>query len=114
MVKLSNRERQLMDYLAKGYPAKQIGAALFISTDTAQNHIKSIRRKMNAVSNVDAVVRFIAAQKDPAAYVRKIVTVGLLLIVQGASIAPDMEMRRNRVQRSRQFRISRTLKTAHS
>ena len=53
---LTNREREVLSYVALGYLNKQIAHTLGISTETIKNHITSALRKLRASSRTDAVV----------------------------------------------------------
>lgn len=54
---LTKRERQILECLAEGKDNKQISANLFLSIETVKTHMKSIFRKMNAKSRLDAVMK---------------------------------------------------------
>ena len=51
---LSERERQVMHLIAEGHTDAEIAAMLCISVFTAQNHVKSILRKLNARNRTQA------------------------------------------------------------
>src|SRR5262245_28754656 len=53
---LSERERQVLEHIAKGLRNKEIGAALDIAEDTVKIHIKNIFGKMNVIDRTQAVV----------------------------------------------------------
>jgi DNA-binding NarL/FixJ family response regulator len=53
--KLSAREREILDYLAKGYRYKEIADKLFISTETIRTHIRNIYEKLHVQSRMEAV-----------------------------------------------------------
>jgi len=53
---LTPREREILNYIAQGYPNKQIAAELDISEQTIKNHVTSILRKLNANARTEAVV----------------------------------------------------------
>ncbi len=55
-VALSDRELQVLKYIAKGLRNKEIGAALNIAEDTVKGHIKSIFGKLNVMDRTEAVV----------------------------------------------------------
>lgn len=44
---LSEREREVLQYVAKGYPYKEIGEKLFISPKTVENHVRNIMGKLH-------------------------------------------------------------------
>jgi LuxR family maltose regulon positive regulatory protein len=52
---LTEREREVLRYLAEGMPKRDIGAALFLSYNTIHSHTKSIYQKLRVSSRADAV-----------------------------------------------------------
>ena len=58
---LSQRETQVLRYLARGKSNKEIGRILFISEGTVKHHVKSILRKLPAVGRAEAAA--IAARR---------------------------------------------------
>ena len=59
---LTERERQILDHLARGESNKTIARALDISHDTVKLHVKHILAKLNLTSRVEAAV-FAVEQK---------------------------------------------------
>jgi DNA-binding NarL/FixJ family response regulator len=58
---LSNRETQVLLYLASGRSNKEIGQALYISEGTVKHHVKSILTKLDAIGRAEAIA--IAARR---------------------------------------------------
>ena len=56
---LTPREKEVLTYIARGYPNKQIADELDISEQTIKNHVTSSLRKLNANSRTHAVVQAI-------------------------------------------------------
>jgi len=52
---LSNREREVMNLLAKGKSYKEIANTLFISTETVRRHLANIYRKLKVKSKIEAI-----------------------------------------------------------
>ena len=52
---LTNREKEVLSYLAEGKLNKEIASSLFISSETVKSHIKSIFRKLNVGNRMEAV-----------------------------------------------------------
>ncbi len=53
---LTQREREVLNYMAQGYLNKQIALALGISEQTVKNHVTSILRKLDANARTQAVI----------------------------------------------------------
>jgi two-component system response regulator DegU len=53
---LTKREKEILDYIARGFLNKQIASSLEISEQTIKNHVTSILRKLNANARTEAVV----------------------------------------------------------
>ena len=56
---LSEREREVLDHLARGRLYKEIGESLGISLDTVRKHLQSIYQKLHVHSRTEAVVKFL-------------------------------------------------------
>jgi DNA-binding NarL/FixJ family response regulator len=56
---LSERERQVLECLAKGFAYKQISDELGVSMDTTRTYIRRIYEKLHVHTRTDAVVRFL-------------------------------------------------------
>ena len=55
-VSLTERERQVLSYLALGWETKYIAEELGVSWYTARNHIENLRRKLGASNRLEAVM----------------------------------------------------------
>jgi len=55
MEKLTKREREMLDLLAKGYRYKEIAERLFISFETVRTHIHNIYEKLQVQSRTEAL-----------------------------------------------------------
>jgi len=53
--KLSNREKEVLKWLSQGFSYKEIGASLFISTETVRTHIRNIYEKLHASNKGEAL-----------------------------------------------------------
>jgi DNA-binding NarL/FixJ family response regulator len=53
--KLSTREKELLDMLARGYRYKEIAEKLFISVETVRTHIRNIYSKLQVQSRTEAL-----------------------------------------------------------
>ncbi len=53
--KLSVREKEILQYLSKGYRYKEISGFLFISIETVRKHIHNIYEKLQVNSRTDAL-----------------------------------------------------------
>jgi len=63
---LSDRERQVLECLAKGYAYKQISDELGVSMDTTRTYIRRIYDKLHVHTRTDAVVRFLGGAPGAA------------------------------------------------
>ena len=52
---LTNRENEILDYLAKGYLYKEIATELFISMETVKKHIHNIYGKLHVQNRTEAL-----------------------------------------------------------
>ena len=59
--KLSPREQQVLEQLAKGYPYKQIAAEMEISMGTLHTYIRRVYEKLHVNCRTDAVVKYLGA-----------------------------------------------------
>ena len=59
LVKLTDRENEVLDLLSKGYIYKEIADHLFISPDTVHNHLRHIYEKLHVHSRTEAVVKYL-------------------------------------------------------
>jgi DNA-binding NarL/FixJ family response regulator len=54
---LSEREREVLDLLARGYDNRRIARALFLSDKTVRNNVSTILTKLGAADRSEAVLR---------------------------------------------------------
>jgi DNA-binding NarL/FixJ family response regulator len=62
---LSQREQEVLEYLSKGWPYKQIATSMSISMDTVRTYIRRIYEKLHVNSRTDAVVKYLG--QNPSA-----------------------------------------------
>lgn len=55
---LSNREKEILEYLAKGLLYKEIAAQLFISQETVRKHVYHIYEKLHVHNKVEAINKY--------------------------------------------------------
>ena len=60
--KLSNREREVLEHLARGVPYKEIASVLAVSIDTVRVHIKGIYGKLHVHSRGEAVAKYLGPE----------------------------------------------------
>ena len=65
MASLTERERQILDHLARGESNKTIARALEISHDTVKLHVRHILAKLNLSSRVEAAVFAVESRVNP-------------------------------------------------
>ena len=56
--KLSEREREILDRVAKGLRNKEIGAELSVSENTIRSHLRNIYEKLQVGSRAEAVAKY--------------------------------------------------------
>ena len=56
-VKLTNRENEILQLLAKGMNRNEIAAKLFISDETVKMHTKNLYKKLKAKNKIDALIK---------------------------------------------------------
>jgi len=54
--KLSEREKEVLDLIAKGYTNKEIAKELFLSEKTVKNHVSNIFKKINVTDRTKAAI----------------------------------------------------------
>jgi DNA-binding NarL/FixJ family response regulator len=62
---LSRREREVLDYLARGYLYKEIAAELAISYDTVHTYVRRIYEKLQVHSRTEAVAKHLGVRSLP-------------------------------------------------
>jgi DNA-binding NarL/FixJ family response regulator len=56
---LSDRETEILSFVAKGYRDKEIAEKIFLSPDTVRTHVRNIYRKLHVRSRTEATLRFL-------------------------------------------------------
>ena len=54
---LSDREREVLQYVARGHAYKEIGDELYISAKTVENHVRNILGKLH-LSRKQELIRY--------------------------------------------------------
>lgn len=62
MVRLSQRETEVLDLLAKGFVNKEIADRLSLSVETIRSYLKNIYEKMHVHSRAEAVAKYITGR----------------------------------------------------
>lgn len=65
LASLTEREREILDHVARGESNKAIARALDISHDTVKLHVRHILAKLNLSSRVEAAVFAVEARGEP-------------------------------------------------
>lgn len=55
-IKLSEREKEVLNLIAKGYTNKEIAKDLYVSEKTVKNHVSNIFRKINVTDRTKAAI----------------------------------------------------------
>ena len=66
LIHLSKREKEVLQFLARGLLYKEISDELGISMSTVRTHLLSIYNKLHVHSRTDAVVRFLQQEQGTA------------------------------------------------
>lgn len=53
---LTDREKEILGYIVKGYNSKEIGDLIFISDQTVMNHVKNILKKLKVENRMQAAI----------------------------------------------------------
>ena len=56
---LSERETEILSYLAKGYQDKEIAEKFFLSVKTIRTHLRNIYKKLHVHSRTEAVLKYL-------------------------------------------------------
>lgn len=56
---LSQREQEVLEYLSRGWPYKQIATSMSISMDTVRTYIRRVYEKLHVNSRTEAVVKYL-------------------------------------------------------
>jgi DNA-binding NarL/FixJ family response regulator len=62
LARLSPREREVMEYVARGLTNSEIAGELVISPITVRNHVSSILTKLEVSNRTQAVARFLGTE----------------------------------------------------
>jgi DNA-binding NarL/FixJ family response regulator len=62
--KLTNREEDVLGYVARGYANKEVAEALGLTTETVRGYLKTIYRKLHVRSRTEAAMKFHGKRKD--------------------------------------------------
>ena len=60
---LTNRERQIFEYLIDSYTTKQIASILHISEKTVRNHISNVIIKLDVNNRSSAILKLISMKE---------------------------------------------------
>ena len=60
---LTNRERQIFEYLVESYTSKQIASILHISEKTVRNHISNVIIKLDVNNRSSAILKLISMKE---------------------------------------------------
>jgi DNA-binding NarL/FixJ family response regulator len=56
---LSDRETEILSYVAKGYQDKEIAEKLYLSVETVRKHLRNIYQKLHVRSRTEAVLKLL-------------------------------------------------------
>lgn len=106
---LTTRQKEIIEYQAEGYSAKEIAAKLFVSVETVHDHIKRAKQILG-VNKQTELVKYYYQQRFGFTILKPIwrqtgaaIALMLLLFVEFANFDEEM-VRRTRRTRSRRGR----------
>lgn len=56
---LTQRESEILSYIAKGYQDKEIAEKLFLSSETVRTHLRNIYKKLHVRSRMEAALEYL-------------------------------------------------------
>ena len=56
-LRITKRENEVLELLAKGMNRNEIATKLFISDETVKMHTKNLYKKLNAKNKIDALIK---------------------------------------------------------
>ncbi len=56
---LTERETEILSYLAKGYHDKEIADTLFVSVETVRTHVRNIYKKLHVRTRTEAALKYL-------------------------------------------------------
>ena len=56
---LSEREKEILGYVAKGYQDKEIADKLFLSDATVRAHLRNVYKKLHVRSRTEALLKYL-------------------------------------------------------
>jgi DNA-binding NarL/FixJ family response regulator len=60
-IELTRREREILDWVSRGYGNKEIAQELSITVETVRHHLKKVYEKLHVHSRTEAVLRYLRA-----------------------------------------------------
>jgi len=54
--KITDREKEILDLISRGYSTKEISEILYISDETVKSHRKNLFRKLNARNSANLIM----------------------------------------------------------
>lgn len=56
-IRLTRREHEILQQMAKGLTREEIAAKFFISSETVKMHVKNSYRKLKAKNKIEAIIK---------------------------------------------------------
>ena len=56
---LTQRESEILSYVAKGYQDKEIAGKFFLSSETIRTHLRNIYKKLHVRSRTEATLKYL-------------------------------------------------------
>jgi len=61
---LTNREKEILMYLAKGLQYREIASELYISFETVKSHVTNIYSKLKVNNRTEAILKYMNFSKE--------------------------------------------------
>jgi DNA-binding NarL/FixJ family response regulator len=62
---LTDRESEVLAYVARGYRDKELAEMLFLSVDTVRTHLRNIYRKLHVRTRTEAALKYLKKSRSP-------------------------------------------------
>jgi DNA-binding NarL/FixJ family response regulator len=61
----TDRESEVLSYIAKGFRDKELAEILFLNVDTVRTHLRNIYRKLHVRTRTEAALKYLKKDSSP-------------------------------------------------